>query len=199
MANLKLSMITDPQRPNATWAFFKRCWVQAFGFCIAPSGQGSLWKSAKLHEPQIAEALEVITALVNLGTVLPTPWPVMNLNIPVYWVKGSSISTMIWRIDCGPTANRSRALRSPSSKVRSSQQSQLQTMLAGREFCKNCLVAAPAGDQTLIRNWHVSQLHVKIQICDMVISQDTSPTEILEQHCPKSLAKLKVGPTFKYP
>ena len=40
--------------------------MQAFGFCIAASGQGSLEKSAKPHEKQIVEALEATTELITL-------------------------------------------------------------------------------------------------------------------------------------
>ena len=68
MTNLKLSMITDPKKPNATWASLdsKGAECKHLAFALLPVVKEAFEKSAKPHEKQIVEALEAITELINL-------------------------------------------------------------------------------------------------------------------------------------
>ena len=68
MTNLKLSMICDPQKPNATWASLdsKASECKHLSFALLPVVREAFEKSAKPHEKQIVEALETITELITL-------------------------------------------------------------------------------------------------------------------------------------
>ena len=68
MANLKLSMITDPKEPNATWASLdsKGAECKHLAFALLPVVKEAFEKSAKPHEKQIVEALGAITELITL-------------------------------------------------------------------------------------------------------------------------------------
>ena len=68
MTNLKLSMICDPKKPNATWASLdsKASGCKHVSFALLPVVREAFEKSAKPHEKLIVEALETITELITL-------------------------------------------------------------------------------------------------------------------------------------
>ena len=94
MTNLKLSMICDPKKPNATWASLdsKASECKHLSFALLPVVREAFEKSAKPHEKLIVEALEAITELITLwdnadSTLTSDEF---NLIIPLYWGQGSS-------------------------------------------------------------------------------------------------------------
>lgn len=92
--------------------------------------------------------------------VAAAPTEPLKLHLPVQWVA-SSRRGATWHV---ASIRHAEDRMQPYCKWRQSTsqsvfkgevitaESVAEAMLIGREFCKNCLVAAPAGDQALIRN-----------------------------------------------